>query len=59
MMVGEADTVPETATVRVVALVEESEIFPDVNDALAVVIRTYIIVAAIEPEVGVNESEAE
>ena len=58
-MVGEADTVPETAIVCVAALVDVIEILPDVNDALAVVIRTYIVVVATEPEVGVNEIEAE
>ena len=59
VIVGEADTVPETPTVRVVALVDVSEIFPVVNDVLAEVIRTYMVVGATEPEVGVNESEDE
>ena len=47
-----AFTVPETAMVCVVALVELKDIFPDGEPVLTDVKRTYIVVVATDPDVG-------
>ena len=47
---GKAVTVPDTATVLVVAFVEVIEIFPEGVPVLAAVNLTYIVVLATVPE---------